>query len=201
MFESNDLLGLSRNLAGTTSSSGTCVPHNFSESDAQAGQMWGWQGWYVLADLFVLFTVLFFEWVPIEFAMVAAVLMMCAAQIITVNDMTQGFANAGILAVACLFIVAEGLASTGAIDYFLGKLLGNPKTLGQALIRMMIPAAFCAAWISSTAVLALLIPVITRWSKRINQSPSLLFMPLCYAIHLGGTVTLVGTTTNLVIAG
>jgi di/tricarboxylate transporter len=115
--------------------------------------------------------------------------------------MTQGFANPGILAVACLFIVAEGLASTGAIDYFVGKLLGNPKTLGQALIRMMIPASFVAMWISSTAVVALLIPVLQRWAKKVNQPPSLLMMPMCYAVHLGGTVTLVGTTTNLVIAG
>src|SRR4051812_44633043 len=83
----------------------------------------------------------------------------------------------------------------------MGKLLGNPKTLGQALVKMMIPAAFVAAWISSTAVLAVLIPVIQRWSKRIKQPPSLLFLPLCYAIHLGGTVTLIGTTTNLVISG
>ncbi|KAH9258672.1 hypothetical protein BASA81_003174 [Batrachochytrium salamandrivorans] len=184
----------------TSSSSSACVPHNFS-AGANKVTMWGWQGWYVLACLFVLFAALFFEYVPIEFAMVGCVLMICAAQIITVPDMTAGFANAGILAVVCLFIIAEALTATGAIDYFLGKLLGEPSTLGQALVRMMIPCAFVAAWISSTAVVALMIPVVQRWGKKINQPPSLLMMPMCYAVHLGGTVTLVGTTTNLVISG
>ncbi|KAH9252194.1 hypothetical protein BASA81_009786 [Batrachochytrium salamandrivorans] len=180
--------------------SSTCVPHNFSASSVNV-QLWGWQGWYVLVDIFFLFFVLFFELVPIEFAMVASVLMICAAQIITIPDMTAGFANAGVLAVVCLFVLAEALTATGAIDYFLGKLLGNPKTLGQALIRMMVPCAFVAAWISSTAVVALMIPIVLRWSRKINQPPSLLMMPMCYAVHLGGTVTLVGTTTNLVISG
>jgi di/tricarboxylate transporter len=170
-----------RELAGTSASGGKCVPFNFSANPVKPGQMWGWQGWYTIVVIFFLFFVLFFELIPIEFAMVASVLMLTVAQIITVPDMTQGFANSGILAVACLFIVAEGLSSTGAIDYFFAKLLGNPKTLGQALIRMMIPASFVAAWISSTAVVAILIPVLQRWGKRINQPPSLLMMPMCMA--------------------
>ncbi|KAH9258552.1 hypothetical protein BASA81_003054 [Batrachochytrium salamandrivorans] len=178
-----------------------CQPYNFSANNNSSVTMWGWQGWYVLACIFWLFFSLFYELVPIEFAMVGCVLMICAAQIITIPDMTAGFANAGILAVVCLFIIAEALTATGAIDYFLGKLLGNPKTLGQALIRMMLPCSFVAAWISSTAVVALMIPVVQRWGKKINQPPSLLMMPMCYAVHLGGTVTLVGTTTNLVVSG
>jgi Na+/H+ antiporter NhaD/arsenite permease-like protein len=184
--------GLGRALAGSTTSSTACKPYNFSAAALTTGDMWDWKGWYTLAILLALFITLFFEICPIEFAMVFSSAMLCAAQIITVPELTAGFSNAGVLVVPCLFVVAEGLASTGAVDYFLGKLLGTPKTLGQALIRMMIPSAFVAAWISSTAVLALLIPVIQRWSKKINRPPSQLFMPLCYAIHLGGTVTLIG---------
>ena len=162
-----------------------CVPYNFTAASLAEGQLWGWQGWYTIIDIFFLFVVLFFNLVPVEFAMVAAVLMLSAAQIITVADMAAGFSNTGVLAVACLFVVAEGLTSTGAIDYFFGKLLGTPRTLGQALTRMMIPASFVAAWISSTAVVAIMIPVVQRWSRRINMPISQLLLPMCYAVHLG----------------
>jgi di/tricarboxylate transporter len=185
--------------AATTSSSKQCVPYNWTA--ANQNLVVNWQGYFVLADIFVLFITLYFDIAPIEFAMVGCVLILAAAQIITVPQLTEGFSNSGILSVACLFIVAEALASTGAIDYFMGKILGKPKTLSSALLRLMIPSAFIAAWISSTAVLALLIPVVLRWAKTIDRPPSQLMMPLCYAIHLGGTCTLVGTTTNLVISG
>jgi di/tricarboxylate transporter len=177
-----------------------CKPVNYTALTSNTA-FWGWDGWFVLVDIFLLFTVLFFNIAPVEFAMLAAVGILMAAQIITIPDGVAGFSNTGILAVLCLFVVAEALSSTGAIDYFVGRFLGKPKTLGGALIRLFLPSAFVASWISSTAVLAIMIPVVSRWAKQINRPPSQLFMPLCYAIHLGGTVTLVGTTTNLVVSG
>lgn len=212
--------------ASDTSTSGKCVPQNFTKVSVPA--LWDWQGWIVIVDLFVLFVTLFMGYVPIEFAMVAASTILVAFQIITLTDATAGFSNTGVLAVVCLFVIAECLTSTGAVDYLFSKWLGRPKTLGRALVRMMIPSAFVAAWISSTvgfafclekrereretqtlttislhdqAVVALMIPIIARWGRKLDIPPSQLMLPLCYAVHLGGTCTLVGTTTNLVISG
>jgi di/tricarboxylate transporter len=131
--------------------------------------------------------------------MVCAILLLMSAQIISVADGVAGWANTTVLAITCLLAIADALASTGSIDYYVTKFIGRPKTLGGALIRMMIPGMFIACWISSTAVVAMMLPIIMRWSKKINQSPSKLLMLLCNAIHLGGTCTLIGTTTNLVI--
>lgn len=76
--------------------------------------------------------------------------MLTAFQIITIADAVAGFSNTGVLAVVCLFIIAESLMSTGAVEYLFTKWLGSPKTLGKALVRMMLPTTFVAAWISST---------------------------------------------------
>ena len=165
------------------------------------GGMWGWQGWFTIIDIAILFVVLFNQWVPIEFAMVAASLMLMSTQIITIADGIVGFSNSSVLAIACLLAIADAFAATGAIDYYLTKFLGRPKTLGGALVRVMVPSMFIAAWISSTAVVAILIPIVTRWARKLDQPLSQLLMPLCNAVHLGGTCTLIGTTTNLVIAG
>ena len=166
-----------------------CVPTNLTSKSLTTPGLWSWQGWYTIFDIFFLFVALFFELVPVEFAMVAAVLMLGAAQIILSTDMISGFSSTGVIAVATLFVLAEGLTSTGAIDFFMGKLLGNPKSLGQALMRMMVPSAFVAAWISSTAVIALMIPIVSRWARKIKIPPSQLMMPLCYAVHLGELTT------------
>jgi len=175
-----------------------CIPAVPSLNDPP---FWDWQGWFLIGDLFLLFLVLFNNWLSIDFAMIAATLMLMATQIVTTQEGLAGFSNPGILAVACLFVVAEALASTGAIDFYLSKILARPKSIGAALLRMFIPTTFLAAFISSTAVVALMTPILLRWCRQTKISPSQIFMPLCFAVHLGGTCTLIGTTTNLVIAG
>jgi len=176
----------------------TCKPQNIT---LPPKGLWGWQGWFVIVDIAVLFVVLFNHWVPIEFAMVAATFMFVVTFIIAVSDWTVGFSNTSVLAIATLLAIGDALASTGALDYYVTKFIGRPKTLGGALLRMMVPGTFIAAWISSTAVVAIFIPIVTRWSSRIKQPVSQLLMPLSYAVHLGGTCTVIGTTTNLVIVG
>jgi di/tricarboxylate transporter len=111
------------------------------------------------------------------------------------------FGNEGLLTVAVLFVVAAGLTETGAMAMVTERILGRPKTVRDGQIRMMLPVTVISAFLNNTPVVAMFIPVIKDWCKKANLSPSKLFIPLSYAAVLGGTCTLIGTSTNLVVQG
>jgi predicted amino acid-binding ACT domain protein len=100
-----------------------------------------------------------------------------------------------------LFVVAHGLTVTGAIDWYIGKLLGTPKSAAGAQLRLMIPVTIVSAFLNNTPIVAVMIPIVLRWARTIRVSASQLLIPLSYAAILGGTCTLIGTSTNLVIQG
>ena len=109
-----------------------------------------------------------------------------------------GFANPGLMTVAVLFVVAEGLRQTGAMA-FVGQLLGQPGSLRVAQARIMLPSALMSAFLNNTPVVAIMMPVISDWAKKYRLSVSHLLLPLSYAAILGGMCTLVGTSTTLVV--
>jgi hypothetical protein len=97
--------------------------------------------------------------------------------------------------------VAHGLTVTGAVDWYIGKLLGNPKTSAGAQLRLVIPVTFVSAFLNNTPIVAVMIPIVLRWGRTIRVSASQLMIPLSYAAILGGTCTLIGTSTNLIVSG
>jgi di/tricarboxylate transporter len=121
--------------------------------------------------------------------------------ILSVDDAVRGFANPGVLTIAALFVVVVGLRDTGAIDWIASGLLGRPRGERGALLRVMAPVAGLSAFLNNTPVVAMMIPAVQDWAKRLQIPPSRLLMPLSYAAILGGTCSLIGTSTNLVVAG
>lgn len=121
--------------------------------------------------------------------------------ILTPSQAFAGFANTGVITIALLYVVAAGLKETGAIQYIAHRLLGQPKTVRQGQARLLLPAASLSAFMNNTAVVAMLIPAVQDWAQRINIPSSKLLLPLSYAAIMGGTVTLIGTSTNLVVDG
>ncbi|MEZ6129977.1 MAG: SLC13 family permease [Planctomycetaceae bacterium] len=118
---------------------------------------------------------------------------------LTVNQALKGFSNAGVMTVAVMFVVADGLQRTGAFAWLGMRLLGTPKGTASAQLRTMVPAALLSAFLNNTPVVALMMPIISDWSRKHRISVSHLFMPLSYAAILGGMCTLIGTSTTLVI--
>jgi len=100
-----------------------------------------------------------------------------------------------------LFVVAEGISVTGALDWYMGRLLGTPKTGAGAQLRLMIPIAIVSAFLNNTPVVVVMIPIVQRWGKNVGISPQQLLIPLSFAAIFGGTCTLIGTSTNLVVVG
>jgi di/tricarboxylate transporter len=117
------------------------------------------------------------------------------------RDFAGAFGNEGLITVAVLFVIAAGLTETGAMTLVTERLLGRPRSLTDAQLRLMLPVTVFSAFLNNTPVVAMFIPVVNDWCKKANLSPSKLFIPLSYAAVLGGTCTLIGTSTNLVVQG
>ncbi len=123
------------------------------------------------------------------------------AGIISEAQAWQGMSNRGVLTVGALFITAKAVGETGIVTMVMSHILGKPGNLFLAQMRLLIPVAIGSAFMNNTPIVAMLIPVIESWAPKIGQSPSKFMMPLSFASMLGGMCTMMGTSTNLVVAG
>lgn len=119
--------------------------------------------------------------------------------VLTPAEAVAGFANPAVITVGLLYIVAQGLKETGAMILVSRRLLGRPKSSIEAQSRLLLPVAGLSAFVNNTPIVAMFLPVLTGWARQNKLNPSRLFMPLSFAAMLGGTCTLIGTSTNLVV--
>lgn len=160
-----------------------------------------WQGWFTLGLCGTVLASLIFTKIGPHLIMIGALTILSVTGILQSGDALSGFSNSGLITVAGMFVVAAGMHASGAIDLLVNKLLGRPKTSRAALNRMFWPVAFLSSFLNNTPVVATMIPAIYSWSRKIGISPSKLMIPLSYTAILGGTVTLIGTSTNLIVNG
>ena len=117
------------------------------------------------------------------------------------GESLKGFSNQGMLTVGALLMVATGMYRTGAITIIAEKLIGRPKNLIAAQMKILPPVAIGSTFLNNTPIVAMFIPVIRDLSRTVRLPATRLYIPLSYASILGGTCTLIGSSTNLVIAG
>ncbi len=161
----------------------------------------GWEGYLAIALVFCVLGFLAFSKIAADLILMAALIVLMVTGILEPSEAFEGFGNTGLMTIAALYIVAAGLRETGAIQYITRHLLGQPKTVRGAQFRMLVPTATLSAFLNNTTVVAMLIPAIQEWCKRLKLPPSKLLLPLSYVTILGGTCTLIGTSTNLVVNG
>ena len=133
--------------------------------------------------------------------LIGAAVALMALGILTPAEALGGLANEGVVAVGVLFIVAAAVHDTGAIDWVARYLLGRPRTLRRALPRMILPVMGLSALLNNTPLVAMMIPAISDYCRKSGLAASKLMIPLSYAALLGGLLTLIGTSTNLVVQG
>lgn len=160
-----------------------------------------WEIIYTCIVLLGMFTALISDRVGADSVMLSALTAFMASEIVSINEALAGFSNEGLLTVLTLFVVADGISKTGALDWYMGKLLGRPTTTASAQMRLMVPIAVVSAFLNNTPVVAVMIPIVQKWAKNIKISAQQLLIPLSFASILGGTCTLIGTSTNLVVVG
>lgn len=160
-----------------------------------------WQIVYTSVVLVVMFAALISDRLGADMVMMAALTLFMAAQIITVQEGLVGFSNQGIITVLVLFVIADGISRTGALDWYMSRLLGKPASPAGAQLRLMAPIAIVSAFLNNTPIVLVMIPIVQKWAKNIRVSVQQLLIPLSFASILGGTCTLIGTSTNLVVVG
>lgn len=113
----------------------------------------------------------------------------------------SGFSNEGVATIAALFVVAEGLRQTGGLSFVGTRVLGRPKSLVGAQLRVMAPVSAFSAFVNNTPVVAMLMPIVIDWARRCRLPISQILLPLSYASILGGLITVVGTSSTLIVNG
>ncbi len=157
---------------------------------------------YTTAVILLMIISLAKEWFNPAGIVFSALLLLIAGGVITVNEAFAGFSNKGMLTVGFLFVVSAALQSSGAFERFILSLLGRKDTKNTSkYLRLMFPVAGLSAFLNNTPIVATLIPIVKSWAKRNNLAASKFLIPLSYAAVLGGTCTLIGTSTNLVVHG
>jgi len=158
-----------------------------------------WQGWFTLLLTGSVLLTLIFSKLSTDFVMMAAMAILAVLGILDASEALEGFSNAGVITVAAMFVIAAGIQNSGGVDMIVRNILGRPKTTAGAIGRIALPVLPLSAFMNNTPVVATMIPAVSRWGKTIGQPASNLMIPLSYLSILGGTITLIGTSTNLVV--
>lgn len=161
----------------------------------------GWQAWLALGVAAAVFWGLVKYQNAPDVIMLFGVIVLTLAGVIAPEKAFAGFANEAMLTVAALFVIAAAMKETGALDTIGARMLGKARTSEAALGRMAISINGISAFLNNTPIVAMMIPVLTEWCRRNRVSPSRVMIPLSHFTVLGGMCTLIGTSTNLVVAG
>lgn len=160
-----------------------------------------WQMWTTIASVVIMFVLLAGTKIRPEFILLGILTFLMGIGILDVKEAVAGMSNKGMLTVAILFIVAASVQETGAIKYITPFLKAKPKTIASGQFRLMAPVTFLSAFLNNTPVVAIFIPAVAGWAKKAKIPVSKFMIPLSYSAVLGGTCTLIGTSTNLVVNG
>jgi di/tricarboxylate transporter len=157
--------------------------------------------WIALSVIGGCLLALIFSRRPPDMILCGGVVILLLLNVITPKEALAGMSNEGMVTVGVLFIVAQALSETGVVSWISHSILGRPKSAPMAQLRLMGPVAVFSTILNNTPVVAMMIPAVRDWAKRNNLPVSQLMIPLSYAAIVGGTCTLIGTSTNLVVNG
>lgn len=160
-----------------------------------------WQGWFVLSLAAIALVLMSVGRYGPHLVMLSVLIVLSATGVISADEALAGFSNTGLITVVAMFVVAAGIHHSGGVDLVVHYLLRSPRSVRSAQARIMLPVALLSGFLNNTPVVATMIPAVHAWSRKIGISPSKLMIPLSYSAILGGTLTLIGTSTNLVVNG
>jgi di/tricarboxylate transporter len=160
-----------------------------------------WQGWFVLSLAAMALVLMSVGRYGPHLVMLSVLIALSATGIISADEALSGFSNSGLITVVAMFVVAAGIHHSGGVDLVVNHLLRSPRSVRSAQARIIFPVALLSGFLNNTPVVATMIPAIHAWSRKIGISSSKLMIPLSYSAILGGTLTLIGTSTNLVVNG
>lgn len=156
---------------------------------------------FVSILILAMLTLLLFEVIRADFVMFLFLVIFLMTDIISTNDALAGFSNEGVMTIVVLFIVASAIQKHGVIENLIYKMLGKNKSARTAMIKFTAPVGIASGFLNNTPIVVTLTPIIKNWAIKNGFSPSKLLIPLSYVTIMGGTLTLIGTSTNLIVHG
>lgn len=141
-----------------------------------------------------------FEWLPIDVVALVTLSLLLVFNLVTPEEALSGFSNKAVITVMMMFVLSYGLTHSGLISK-LGNRIASYSGLSywRAAATLLVLGGSLSAFINNTAALALLIPLGIQLTNHYKQSPSRILLPLSYISIIGGTCTLFGTSTNLLV--
>lgn len=134
-------------------------------------------------------------------AVLTADIVLLVAGVISTEEAFSGFSNPAPITVGALFVLAAAVEKTGALQPLISATLGNSGRGWKGQLRLLAPTAAASAFLNNTPIVAMLAPQVADWAEKRRRPASWYLMPISFATILGGTITVIGTSTNLVVSG
>lgn len=159
-------------------------------------------GYIAIAVVILMIIALLKEMMRPGLILFTAVVIFMVTDIITSEEALSGFSNKGMITVGILFLVSEGFKQTGALTKLAAVLLPKKRApIPRLILRLTVPIAGVSAFLNNTPMVIIFAPMIKKWAEKLSLPSQKFLIPLSYATIFGGTCTLIGTSTNLVVHG
>lgn len=139
--------------------------------------------------------------VPAVLALLCALVVAGLVGIATPAELFAGLSNGGVITIAAMLVIAKGVLYTGVVSRVMYRLLNGVTSSTQALARLIPPVGFISALINTTPIVAMLIPAAKELEQQSGVPSRSVLLPIAHATTLAGSATLIGTSSNLLIAG
>jgi len=141
------------------------------------------------------------RWAPAVIALIGAAAFLCLG-LVSTEEAVAAMANQATLTIACMFVLSSALVRTGMLEDLAGTTLRLSEDRPRSALALLFVLAFVASgFLSNTAVVLVMIPLVTRVAASVGVAANRVLLPLSYVAILGGTCTLLGTSTSLLIDG
>ncbi|MAP70710.1 MAG: hypothetical protein CMF81_02395 [Candidatus Marinimicrobia bacterium] len=155
---------------------------------------------FVLGLIFLAFILFVTEKFSLDVTALLILTILLLGGFLSIDEAISGFSNPAVITISLLFILSYALQKTRILEYLIvriNQLVSRSRSLGLSVYLLTI--ALASALMNNTAIVAIFMPVTIRLAHRYHMSPSKLLIPLSYAAIMGGTLTLIGTSTNLLV--
>jgi di/tricarboxylate transporter len=160
-----------------------------------------WQIGFTLAVVLIALALLVWEVAAPDLVMMGALVSLGATGILTPRETFSGFANPAVAMVGALFMLSAAMRETGALDMTLGRFLSRSRDRFGGTLRIVLPVTALSGFLNNAPIVAMMTPSVIDWARRSALAPSRFLIPLSYASILGSTLTVIGTSNNLIVKG
>ena len=160
-----------------------------------------WQGWFTVGLFVITFTALILELLPPDITMLGSASLLVIVGVLKPQEFLGGFAKDVIFTVAMLFVLVRAMEINGMLNAMAKWVLPDLKSSYLRMATLLTPMSGASAFLNNTPIVLAMTPLIRKWSRKKRLSPSKFLIPISFASILGGTCTLIGTSTNIIIDG